>query len=610
MVKAMDNCYAQKLQDILRKYHMESEKVYDRTHISSLIARMLRKKCANKRIAIWGAGRNNSITSHASVIMKNYASYLQGLVCLVDSAEEVQGNNMLGYPVIAPEQLINMDIDLIIVASRGQAESIKKSISLYVPKCEVLDIYQELREQGIHLIYNFYEEKSEYEHLYDIRLMCEHAANKEERINGLKKLIADYLEIKDFYYAFRYMNEYIEAGYDNDHLMESMHNDIVKLLEELKAANKKRNGDITVYFVDSVRAMDVIGGTKEAPEFYLIKDYLNQAMVFSNAYSIGPTTYESLIGILAQQYSYTKDVYADNFQFDVEEVPIIKKAWENGMNIWFYVSEGGKIMNEDARIQFDTHIHMTEKLWDLACNKAVSNKPVFSFAYIAWELHFPFLCGYLNNRPRVNGFYEVGLRDMSDYIEQQFEDCFDYVDKEFLFYEDIIHDNGYSVFFSDHSQVVYDKEHFWPFFKYYNDVEKQTHCMLAFQGPGIQSGIYEDYFSMIHFTDAFCKYIYGENMPLVNDRIIRYQYYNIYNPELRQLAQEKGYMDYIDGMNCFASEKFVYMINIHGKEEVYYRTDLENNIVDSPEGQDFIAEVKQIFDTEFPLFLLERLTYE
>ena len=86
------------------------------------------------------------------------------------------------------------------------------------------------------------------------------------------------------------------------------------------------------------------------------------------------------------------------------------------------VSEEYKIMNPDERILFDNHIHMTEKLWNMACDKAASEKPVLSFAYIVWELHFPLLCGYLTNEPVINGFYEVGLKDMSGYIEQQFKD--------------------------------------------------------------------------------------------------------------------------------------------------------------------------------------------
>ncbi len=603
----MDNIYKKRLKDIIQQYDMYCHSVVDSTYIYSLIVKMFQQRCTNKRIALWGAGRNNSITSHASVILSKYSSQLQGMECLIDSDKKMQGGEMLGFPIISPEAAAEKNLDLIIVASRASAESIKKSIAANLPECEVLDIYQELKNQGIELFYNFYEEKSQYVRLYELRKEYEDALQEQEKKDILRKMIATYLAIRDFVYVFYYVECYCNAGYDEDGKMEKMAQEIRQLIAEVQNKNRNRENDITIYFVDSVRAMDVMDHYSGDIRFRFIEPYLKQSLVFTNAYSTGPTTYESLIGILTQQYSYVKDVYADNFMFDIEEVPFLQKACDKNMAIHFYVSEEYKIMKPDNRIYFDNHVHMTEKLWNLACDKAVSERPVLSFAYIVWELHFPLLCGYLRNKPVVNNFSEVGLKDMSDYIEDQFEDCFTYVDKEFLYYEDILHDEGYSVFFSDHSQVVYDKEHCWPFYKYYNDPEKQTHCMLTLHGPSIPIGICDKYTSMIYFNDVLCKYLFDEAVDIEEDGIVRYQYYNIHNWELRKLAAEKGYLDYIDGMNCYASKEYVYMINIHGKQEVYKRDNLRENIAETEEGRQFISVVTKKFDTVFPDFLLDRI---
>lgn len=603
----MKNQYEERLLKIIDKYEMQCDGFVDSQYVNSLIVKMFQKKCANKRVALWGAGRNNSVTSHASVILSRYISQLQGMVCLIDSAKEVQGGQLLGFPIVSPEEAATKKLDLIIVASRASAESIRNSIARVLPDCEVLDIYEELRQQGVDLYYNFYEEKSYYAQLYEVRKQYEQTVASSPKKNLLKELIATYLTIRDFAYAFHFIEEYCSAGYDEDGKMQAMSEEIRQLLLEVKEKNKNRKQDITFYFVDSVRAMDVIGETSKGTEYYFIEPYLKAARVYTNAYSTGPTTYESLIGIMTEQYSYTKDVYADNFMFNIKEVPFLEEAEDRGMDIHFYVSEEYKIMYPDEHITFHNHIHMTEKLWNLACVKAASSKPVLSFAYIVWELHFPLLCGYLTNKPVVNGFYEVGLKDMSDYIEQQFQDCFAYTNKEFLYYWEMIQDEGYSVFFSDHSQVVYDSQHTWPFYKYYNDPEKQIHCMLAVQGPGIAPGTCDEYISMLHFNQVVLKYIFHREMEIEEDSIVRYQYYNIHNPELRQLARDKGYTDYIDGMNCYASREYVYMINIHGKQEVYWRENLECNIADTKEGKRFIAEVRERFDEDFPGFLWERL---
>lgn len=603
----MKNKYEETLKSIIKKYEMQCNGIIDSKYINSLLVKIFQMKCANKRIALWGAGRNNSVTSHASVILTRYISQLQGMVCLIDSAKEVQGKDFLGFPVISPEMAADEELDLVIVASRASAKSIRTSIEHFLPECEVLDIYEELSKQGVNLFYNFYEEKSYYSQLYDLRTQYEKENSSIQKKKLLKELIATYLFIRDFQYAFYFIEQYENAGYDENGNMQAMSEEIRQLLYEVKEKNKNREGDITFFFVDSVRAMDVIGQTDNGTEYYFIEPYLKNARVYTNAYSTGPTTYESLIGIMTQQYSFKKDVYADNFMFDIDEVPFLKEANKKDMDIHFYVSEEYKIMNLDERISFHNHIHMTEKLWNLACVKAVSSKPVLSFAYIVWELHFPLLCGYLTNKPVVNGFYEVGLKDMSGYIEQQFQDCFRYTDKEFLYYWDIIKDNGYSVFFSDHSQVVYDKQHVWPFYKYYNDPEKQTHCMLALQGPGIAEGTCDKYISMLQFNSIVLKYVFNKNIEIAENEIVHYQYYNIHNPELRRLAKDKGYTDYIDGMNCYASRKYVYMINIHGKQEVFCRDNLDSNIADTKEGKNFIEEVRKQFDEKFPDFLLERL---
>ena len=603
MSMSEQNYYDKKLESIIEKYDMASNDIIDSIYIKGCISKLFQEKCLNKKVALWGAGRNNTIKSHASEILKNYITYLQDMVCIIDSAKEVQGHTMFDFKVLSPEDAQKLDIELIIVASRASAESIKKSIREYFPSCEIFDIYQELRKQGINLYYNFYEEKSQYGYLYELRKKYEQEIVRENKQKLLKKIIATYLKIRDFVYAFKFIDEYIDSNYEQAEAMKNIKTDIVNILHEIKEKNKKKE-DITVYFIDSVRAIDVIDNENN---FKICKDYFDKTLFFANAYSTGPTTFESMIAIMTERYSYDCDVYADNFIYDVSDVPILNRALKNKMGIKFYTSEEYTIVKNSKDVEFDNHIHMTEKLWKLATDKASSDKPYLRFAYITWELHFPLLCGYLRNEPKINSFYEVGLKDMSDYIKEQFEDCLDYVDKEFTYYENIIHDKGYSVLFSDHSQVVYDEEHFWPFFKYYNNPEMQTHCIFAVQGPNIQSEIKSEYFSMINYNKILCNKIFHENNEISNTGIIKYEYYNIHNKELRKLAIEKGFEDYVNGMLCYASKDYLYMINIFGKEEVYRRGNTVEDIHDTDEGHRFIETVRKQYNIEFPEFLKVRV---
>ena len=266
----MKNKYENQLEKILHNYDMRCSDVIDSTYVNSLIVKMFQENCTNKRIALWGAGRNNTLTSHASVILGRYISQLQGMVCLIDSAKEVQGGELFGFPIISPEDAIDKELDLIIVASRASAESIRNSIAGILPGCEVLDIYQELRNQGINLYYNFYEEKSQYSQLYDLRKKYEASTSESEKKDVLRDLIATYLAIRDFVCAFRFIDSYVGHGYDKDGSMVAMRHEIEQLVQEVKEKNQSREGDITIYFIDSVRAMDAIEESQGEVTYHFI----------------------------------------------------------------------------------------------------------------------------------------------------------------------------------------------------------------------------------------------------------------------------------------------------------------------------------------------------
>ena len=174
------NSYEARYDSIIKEHDLTRNDFIDSTKIHNIILELFQKKCLKKKIALWGAGYNNSMTSHAAVLLTKYATCLQGVVCLIDSCKELQGKDLLGYPIIAPEQLKDWDIDLVIISSRSSAESIKQSLHQFGPDCASLDLYQELRDQGIDIHYNFYEERSFYSELYDVRVAYENAKEEEK----------------------------------------------------------------------------------------------------------------------------------------------------------------------------------------------------------------------------------------------------------------------------------------------------------------------------------------------------------------------------------------------------------------------------------------------
>ena len=206
--------YDKVLDEILEKYDYKYSGVIDSTKIHATLVDIFTEKCTGKKTAIWGVGKKNKVNSHAAVIIKKYILNLNGLSCLIDSSPDIQGTKFMGYPVISPEDLKQSGIEVIIIGSRASAKAIAQNIKQVYPECEYINIYEELENRGIKIDYNFFSEHNTYSELYDLRIKYFDAENK-NKANALKKLISAYLSIRDFYYAEKYANIYIDNRYEN-----------------------------------------------------------------------------------------------------------------------------------------------------------------------------------------------------------------------------------------------------------------------------------------------------------------------------------------------------------------------------------------------------------
>lgn len=591
--------YEERCDFLIEKYDLLRNDFIDSVKIHSIILELFQKKCLGKRVVLWGAGYNNSLTSHASVLLTKYATCLQGVVCLTDSCKELQGKSFLGYPIVAPEELPDWNVDIVIISSRSSADSIKESLHAVLPDCESIDIYQELRELGINIPYNFYEERNFYTELYDIRAAYENAG-AEEKPALLRKLIASYLHIKDFYYAFYFIEEYADNRYKAYEELLAFQKEMQELLLEVSKINEKRTEDINIHFIDALRAIDVF---KEKDSYHVLSGFMKESLVFTNMYSTAPTTYESMYSVTTGRLPYTENVYENRFIFQPEEFDIMKNAMEKGYRINLYSSAEWRIIHENPQVHYTDQIHMTDKLWKMACDNAVSDVPCFNYLYYPWELHFPLLCGYHHKPPVAMGFKDVGIVDMSDFIEEQHLDCLAYVSQEMEFYKKIIPDNGYTVLFSDHSQIVYDSEKCVPFYCYYNNPDRSTHCIMAVKGPGIMHEEEKNLHSMLEFNTIMKEFLWGEKKNLPHNEVVQFQYYSVHNKQFRDVAEKRGFTDYIDGICCFMSEEYMYVITGTGKEEVYRFGNDKENLITTVAGKAFAEKIKSEYDISFPAFM-------
>ena len=604
MREDMEHRYEKRLERIINKYGCAAPALADGKLINSIVLDVFNRRCGGKKVAIWGVGKKNAVNGHCAVIINRYILNLTGLKCLIDSDRDIQGSLFMGYPVIDPSEIADHDIDIIIIASKGSRKNIRDNIKKIAPQCEYIDIYEELEHAGLKIDFNFFSEQNVYTELYRQRHLYETAQDTAGKEGHLQKLIAYYLKIRDFYYAEHFIREYHDRRYTCSEKYMEMLAEIQSLCKEVKEKNAHRSGDVAIHLIDSLRAMDVYGKDEDG-EFRLnyFKEYGKTAAIYTQAYATGPATYESMIGTIKQKLSFEENVYENNhFMFDIEEFEFLYEVHKKGMPVRFYNSKDYLVMNPCSDIYMKEQLHMPEKLWTMACDIAESERPTFNFAYYPWELHFPMLCGYMTKEPQIRQFADVGLEDMGDFIQRQLADCLAYVDRQFSFYKSFFSDDMTTVIMADHSQPVYDEKRNDPFFMFCNDPDRVSHVTFLVSGSRLKAGVYDSLISMLDFNEIMKKAVFGHEVFVPERKVVQYQFYNVQNRRLREVAQQRGLMDYTEGIQCFLSKEYLYVKTAKGAREVYRLPDHTTNVINSKEAEEYVAYVEEHFDTGFPDF--------
>lgn len=601
----MKNRYEEQLEQWISEYGLEYKETSDSTEIHNILMDLFKTRCDGKRVALWGAGRKNTENSHAAVILKKYTTYIQGMCCLIDSLPELQGDEFMGYPIIAPEDITKQNIDIVIIASKVQADSIVKDLHRIVPGCEYIDIYGELKNRGMTIYHKFYEESNIYTTLYQLRKSYEKENDFALKDEKLWTVISAYLSIEDFHSAKKFAKLYYEGNYSKESQLKEFFSKLEKMEFEIQEKNAKKKEDVVIFFVDSLRAMDVYhkdeNGNWQAD---LLKPYIKNAVVFANAKSTGVTTYESMISVVKQKYPYEQNVYENNILADFDEFKLLSVVKEQGFDIRFYISEGYPIIHECSEVSFTKQVYLPAKLWKLVTDMACTEEKTFNFIYVPYELHFPLICGYHKEEPKVSGFVDVGVKDTKDYVPRQLEECKQYVDEMFCYYKSYFSDDILLSVFADHSQVVYDEEEQKPYFMYYNKPERCVNVTFFVRGYGIEEQWNEQLVSLYDFSDIFKRLIEKKELQVPEREIAIYQYYKIHYKKLREYAVEHGVEDYIDGMQCFVTKEGIYMVTAAGKEEAFLSGRTEN-VIDTAEGQKMKNQVLDAYKISFPQFILE-----
>lgn len=553
------------LDTILKKYDLHKKSISNVNRmIKAILTDLFKSRCTGKKIALWGVGQSIGQRNHASVILNEYSCVINSEIsCIVDGWKGFWGEKVCGVEVISPEDLKSRNIDFIIICSKNSADSIISDIETYTGGCEYIDIYEELNKENIKIKYEFFNEVTAYNLLYTQRVSYENEKNTAEKAKKLLELIALYLHIRDFYYAFYYMDEYINSVYELSDMVKKCKNEIRDLLNTIQLINAQKDENIIVYFIDALR------GTCLNQESPILKSYKSGAAVYTNIYATAASTYESLVSIVKEKLPFDEDVYEGNLHFDFNDFRIFRDAYERGYKIQLIADHEYTIINPSPYMETVCYEYLPQKIWYMACHMAENNEKHLYMIYAPYEIHAPLTCGFHTQEPQFFATSDIGIKDMSGFLEEQLHSCEVYFDKQMSFYQDFFPYDIRTVIFSDHSQVGYDPLQSKPYYMYYNEPDRSVHCVLLFRGKGIREEIVSSLCTMLDFNSLFEKYIWGIAFHGEGRKYAQYEYYPIKTKILREYAIEKGYQDYIDGIHCLADADSIYVITATGKKELY-----------------------------------------
>ena len=372
----------------------------------------------HKNPAIWCYGE------HTRMMMADFIYEMKNVKIIIDIAKRESEDN--GFQIIIPDQIKDYEIDGIIISTYVYKEEIKERIRSSYKGIDYLDIYDQLASSGIiykSSYFTFSHPWNRYQVINELQIRYENSSSAAEKEEYLKRIVKEYITIKDFLSAIKYSRK-MEYKKENRNILEKLS----ALYEaEKESISQICQESVLMLCIDGLRRKDLLAG--KLPN--LLKWIQEQGFFFTDAYSVSTSTYESLI----PAYSCNNDMrtkYYEKNELGKEECPFVKEACDQNRKIYFY-TDGAKFIDSDDIIYSGFIQTATEKIWNLAVD-VDKNSGELLYLHILYESHYSYLNPYTKTPLVVEGsnimfdFLESrGGKLQTDY-EQQQTDALRYID--------------------------------------------------------------------------------------------------------------------------------------------------------------------------------------
>ena len=400
--------------------------------------------------------------------------------------------------VHAIEDIAKMEVDYLILGSYAYRQVFYENLDALNYQGKVIDLFSCL---GDYIEDHYMDYKTVYQTKQEYL-----KGDKSDKIELLRKLIKEYILLKDFINAFSCIDEYVKYRYPDFECFRELKEDLLMLLAKIRNTVNQRSGkDIIINWIDALSYYDI-------PSFPFLYQKMQSGVSFENAYTVMPWTTETTKTILFGKYPIEEKLFLID-RLSESNAALLKTLDENGY-IFGYCG-----MPKFAKLFCDSVVAPVsyfsnkfsgsmQKQWDAINILCQNEKPMCILVHTLRETHEPFICG---EGETFNYYGSTEETWSQEGCKRQAEISGKYIDKQLEFYEKLYPENAVEIYMSDHGRVGNSPMS-----------EKKIHIMLAINGSGILRESVNAMFSLVNFPELIKKIVLGQSdwNKLTNEYII------------------------------------------------------------------------------------------
>lgn len=405
----------------------------------------------------------------------------------------LQERNLLKWNMHNQQKIIIDGDDNISYSSK-----IKKGVMALVYRCKVVNIYEILEQEGLSLGENWYAELGlTYHDIYNDYIKYQKASKFEEKVLGTKRLIGDFLAIRDFDSAKKWLQYLTElCGLENLEVKKyyELWGKIQNYLNKIKN-NIESKDHIIVNWIDALRFdevhnMDFLYGT------------IYDGICFEKMYTATPYTSATLRTLLTGKHLIDDKL----FKMTDKEICVQSKllhclrkfGYKFICNSIDFSHRGGIFFNQNLEAFIgiygkSLYVPSTLIQFESVCRLAEERKNCFMIIHNLGETHAPWL-NPINGKSVLDVMEAVDFSDhiKSKSIMEQIIMSQKYFDTQLKYYNWFYDDVRYKIYMSDHGQRRGEKIF---------DLEGLSHIIFSVCGRDVSKNVVENVTSLIEFPD-------------------------------------------------------------------------------------------------------------